>query len=458
MNVKTAHPGVRLSQRAKGGTWFIRFFDPRADEPVQKSKSTFTDDFNIATRIAKEIHTYINNRDVWGNPPDTHHPRTNELLDIRPSDGDAKQLKRDINILAVPAKLAGIDASPTIKRAQKTLGDLQAALTRALQERDEWKRRAVAAEALNAKHGARAVKARAALEGLTLKAAATTWTSKLTGDAEYVNDQTLTANAFVRQFGETTLATDMPGRETEIDEWIRGLKNNRNKPIGAGRRLEIRRVVLKLLRETGVEMDKKAIKRPSKKDVRNDRGAIRWLTRIQARNVAERIQDTYFADCFRVQLALGLRPNELLTLKKADFSEIDGKRSLTLSPLAHLTLKEGSRTIIVPEHIHAILDRRLEASDILFPHVGGKHDGKPWVKAKLFDRRYVQALRAAGKAAGVPFDLDGRVARRTAATLLLGAGVAPKAVADILGDRLDTVIEHYGAAIPGTNDPSKAAI
>jgi hypothetical protein len=134
--------------------------------------------------------------------------------------------------------------------------------------------------------------------------------------------------------------------------------------------------------------------------------------------------------------------------------------TLSLSKLEHLTLKQGTRTIIVPKAVHSIIERRLNAGDILFPYKSKrcKEAGIPWKKAKNFDQLYLRALRAAGAAAKVPFALDCRVGRRTCATILLSKGTAPKVVADILGDNLQTVIEHYGASIPGSNDPSAAAI
>lgn len=486
MRGTTTHPGVNLYQRAKAGVWFIRFFDTRTGQRVQVSKSTLTDDHDIATKIANNVHAFVNARDVWTDPPEGYHPRAYELLGVLPHDAKATVVKNALGNLpqgaallvgTIPTNLSRQEFDAEVKRslereaeARKSLADLQDALTSSRQTADEWKRRAIAAEGQLARMGKQANKNRAAIDGLTLQDALTAWKKTLTGDSDYVANQQGDAAMFVRKFGEKTMLTDVADKAKQIDLWIRGIKRlgkkqedgkRIEKTIGASRRQEIRRVVLRFLRESGAEMDAKAIKRPSKKDVRNDRGAIRWLTRDQAQAVAGAIVNPYYADCFRVQLALGLRPDELLTLKKADFSELGGKMTLTLSPLGNLTLKEGSRSVIVPEHVRPILTRRMEGEKtILFDYVGRtvKKAGQPWPDAKFFDRKYIKALRTGGKAAGVPFELDCRVARRTCATLLLGAGVAPKAVADILGDNLQTVLEHYAAAIPGTNDPSKAAV
>lgn len=467
MAARTLHPGVYIQQRSNGGTWYARFFTWHTGTRQQISKSLLTDDHDIAKRIAREVSTFMHQEEQWTSPPTDLHPRTYELLGIDPHDKDSQTVARSLRVLSAGAKMAGLDASPTLQRVRLTVANLQKRLDAMIQERDGWKRRAVAAEGQLSKMGRLANKARASVEGTTLQQAWDVWSTKLTGDAEYVKNQAGDALMYVRKFGPDTLLTEMSGLENEIDGWIRKITKVLKvggkiieKPIGAGRRLEIRRVVLKFMRESGIELEKKAIKRPSKKDVRNDRGAIRWLTRPQAKAVMTKLTDRYFHDCFVIQLALGLRPDELLTLKKADFLKTDDGMTLTLSPLDHLTLKEGSRSITVPQHIHHIIEKRLNAYDILFPHItrSGKTDGKAWDNAKSFDRRYLAALRKAGKAAGIPFAMDCRIPRRTCATLLLGAGVAPKAVADILGDNLQTVIEHYAAAIPGAADPSKAAI
>lgn len=269
---------------------------------------------------------------------------------------------------------------------------------------------------------------------------------------------------FVRTFGEDTKLTEMAGRESDINEWIRGLKRQGGKRdganISASRQVELRRVVLNLLQESGADVDGKAIKRPSIHKVRSDRGAIRFLTDTQAEAVAKNFADSYFEDCFRIQVAMGLRPDELITLKKADFSESGKMMILTLSKLQHLTLKNKSRSIIVPQKIRPIIARRLKECEIVFPHQSKrcKEVGIPWKNAKHFDKQYLSALRSAGTAANIPFGLDCRIGRRTCATLLLSKNIPPKTVADILGDNLQTVIEHYGASIPGSNDPSAAAI
>jgi len=289
-----------------------RFFDVQTGSRVQVSKSTLTDDHGIATKIANEVHRLLNN----DSPTTDLHPRTYELVGIDPHDKQKRAIRDGMILLNVAAQFTGADASPTIDRVMAAVATLQKRLDTALQERNEWKRRAIASEGLLTRQGKQANKARAEIDGLTLADALEKWKKTLTGDVDYVRNQQGDAGMFVRKFGEKTLLTDVADQAKDVDLWIRSITkpaskkdieagNKACKPIGASRRQEIRRVVLRFLRESGAEMDAKAIKRPSKKDVRNDRGAIRWLTRDQAQAVAGKIADPYYADCFRIQLALG---------------------------------------------------------------------------------------------------------------------------------------------------------
>lgn len=287
----------------------------------------------------------------------------------------------------------------------------------------------------------------------TLSAALDAWGKTLGGDPDYVRNQKNDVGIFVKAFGESTKLTDMAGREEDLNKWLRGNKREGGTrdglPISPRRHVELRRVVISFLKASGGEVDAKLIKRPGAVKVREARGNPKALTEAQARKVAENFAEKYYEDCFRVQVALGLRPGELITLKKGDFTEVNGVMSLTLSPLG---------TLIVPQAIRKIIKDRLEVSDIVFPLKSQKVKaaGLPWRKAATFCDLYLKALSAAG--AGVQFPLDCRVARRTCATTLLAAGVAPKIVSDILGHNLQMLLEHYASVLPGQNDPSKAAI
>lgn len=298
----------------------------------------------------------------------------------------------------------------------------------------------------------------------TLEDAATEWKKNFVGkDSDHTKIVGYDLDRFVTHFKPGTVLDQMEGREKEIDVWLRGLMTKARKasegkperparPISAGRRAQIRRHVLRFLEDSGVMLERKAVKTVKRKEIRAGRGSIRWLERSQAEKVAEYLAQPW-RDLFRVQVALGLRPDELITLKREDFSEKHDM--VTLSPLEHLTLKQGSRTIKVPEVIRPVIKRRLESAAVLFPDPA---TGVPWTNPKYYNRAYLAALKAAGAAAGVPFKMDCRIGRRTCATLLLDAGVSVKHVADILGDDPATIIEHYGAKIQDRLDPSAAAL
>jgi len=435
-----------------------------ARKRLQMSKSTLTADHTEATRIATNIHAFLNTPALWDAPPDGYHPRAYQILNVLPRDPNnagvkSESLAQSLRILGVPARMAGIDPSPTIDRAQKTLDDLTQALKHYQSECTTWKQRAIAAEAQLSRLGRQANKNRAAIEGLTLQDAHAAWVKSLEGDPDYIKNQTNDTGIFVRRFGESTKLTDMAGRENEIQDWLREFKRPDGKVISPSRRRELRRVTLSFLKASGAEMERSLVKRPGARQLRAARGTPKALTGAQAKKVAANFDSRYFEDCFRVQVALGLRPGELITLKRSDFVTVNGVTTLTLSALGNLTLKLGPRTMVVPAPVCKIINERLKSSEIVFVyHAHGKTKDKPWPKAKNFDDKYLKALRAAGKAAGVPFEMDCRVARRTCATTLLLKGVSPKIVADILGDNLQTVLEHYAGYIAGACDPTAAAI
>jgi integrase len=323
-------------------------------------------------------------------------------------------------------------------------------LGKVTQQRDEWRERAQLAEGQLRKMGVRILREQAA-RNIALGEARDRWVEKQQGDKDYVQDVIYTVKRFVGHFGEGTLLTELQGREEDLAAWLGGLRRADGKPLGAGRRREVRRAVLRFLTESGLDLERKRVPRPSQTDVRNDRGPIRWLSRKQAETLARSLPQPY-RDLFLVQVGLGLRPDELITLKRADFS--DGLESVTLSPLGPLTLKEGSRVIKLPESVRGILRRRLRSGDVIFPAA----NGRPYNDARVFDRHFRAALTTAAKAARIPIKVDCRTGRRTCATLLLAAGVPVVALGKILGDDPSTVLEHYGAVLPESQDPSPAAL
>jgi integrase len=290
----------------------------------------------------------------------------------------------------------------------------------------------------------------------TLEAARETWLkSCVDWDADHKKIVTNDLKRFVAKFGESTLVDDMEGREHELDVWIRGLTilegTRKGLPLSAGRKQQIRRNVLQFLTNAGAEINKKAVRRPSKDEVRSDRGPIRWLDREQAVRLAEALPQPW-QDLFRVQVSTGMRPDELITLCKDNFTA--DYATVTLAPLQHLTLKQGPRTISVPVSIREIIKTRLEQNPIVFPD----HDGKVWKGPSPYNRMYRRALRSAAKTIGIEFKVDCRLGRRTCGSILLRSGKSLQEVAAILGDRAETVAEHYARILSHEVDPSAASI
>ena len=283
----------------------------------------------------------------------------------------------------------------------------------------------------------------------TLQAAMDAWIKAFKGkDPNHTKNVAWDIGRFVKHFGETMPVDDIENREREIDTWLAALVTKEKKdadgkivesahPISAGRRMQIRRHVLRFLEDSGAMLNRKAVAVPKRKDVRRDRGAIRWLDADQVKAVSERLTGDW-KDVFALQCSIGLRPSEIPTLKKSDISG-DFER-LTLSPLGALTLKTGSRTITIMRFPAAreILQRRAASGEIIFAH-----DGKPY-GLDWFNKSYNRALNDVREAAGIPFRLDARVGRRSCASQLIRSGKPIEAVASLLGDDPNTVREHYG--------------
>jgi integrase len=326
-------------------------------------------------------------------------------------------------------------------------------------------------------------------ESPTLEAAKTQWLADYKGrDKGHVATIKSDLTRFVKEFNPTTKVDAMEGQERNIDIWLRGLVDTRKgsptkgTKLSPGRRQSMRRHILRFLEDAGASMDRKAVPTPGTKEIRAARGRIRWLERSQAEALAAQLPP-YWADLFRVQVGLGLRPDELITLKRADFSP--DFTLLTLSPLSYtlkkqpvnLTLKQGSRSIKVPEKVREIIKRRLDACPYVFPRLERRQDkgggisfveqATPWVTAQWYNKLYARALTnartaanaaAAADTARIPFKVDCRIGRRTCASLLLRSGMNVESVAAILGDDPDTVREHYAAILPHEVNPAAAAL
>jgi integrase len=308
---------------------------------------------------------------------------------------------------------------------------------------------------------------------LTLKQACDSWFQRWKARKDPDNAASVEYNLakFVKHFGETIKIDSLEGKEAEIDEWLQNLKTKdrtlsdgtviRGKPIGASHLMQIRVYVLKMLSECNCIIDRKKISRVKRKDLKKSRGAIKWLTLSEAQKVSSKLSAP-FADAFKIQVAIGLRPDELLTLHRDNFNESFTK--LTLAPLGNLTLKTGPRIIPIPEDLRPLLKWRTQQCDVLFPepkgHVskrkrkrdatvpprfrGPAEGGKPWRDSKMFNWRYRQALRAAAKAAGVKCAMDTRIGRRTCASMLLQDNISAEKIAALLGNTPAMILEHYG--------------
>ena len=280
----------------------------------------------------------------------------------------------------------------------------------------------------------------------TLRTALDAWLRDFKrGSPAHRRNVTRELERFVHAFGSKTLVDDLSGQERRLDAWLA------DQDVVASRRQQIRIYVLRFLDDSGLHIDRKKVPAVKLKNIRSDRKPIRWLSKARAVRVAEALPNG-MADAWRVQVALGLRPTELITLQRSNFSR--ELSAVTLAPLGNLTLKTGPRTIQVPKPIRDLIRRRLESCDILFPDEAGE----PYADPRLFWQRYNRALAAAGKATAAPFGLDARTGRRTCASILLRAGRSTEEVAILLGDRAETIREHYARLLPVEVDPSAAAL
>jgi integrase len=292
----------------------------------------------------------------------------------------------------------------------------------------------------------------------TLQQALDNWTANYVGrDPDHTRIVTNDLKRFVAHFKPDTEIDSLDGKERDVDTWLRGLKIQdgirKGQSLSAGRRFQIRTHVLAFMRDSGTPLKAEAIHRPSKDDVRADRGEIRWLEKGQAQKLAAELPAPW-CDYFRVQVGTGLRPDELITLKRSDFTK-DFSR-LTLSEYGALTLKQGPRTIMVPVPVREIIKRRLDGdNNTVFPDTT---TDAPWVNPKTYNRFYLKALRKAASDAGIKVKVDCRTGRRTCGSLLLRAKQSIEQVAAILGDRVETVREHYAKILSKEVDPSAAAL
>lgn len=407
--------------------WEVTFFHPLRGRTMRIGLGLNQEDAKKKVSWLNEIFMRPDN---WNNPP-KHIPEEIRLL----WNGESE-------IRAPKDAIEGLKAAGDLSLYETLYRELEIKYKKVLRELEHWRGKKVR-------------------EGPcpTLAAALKCWLKLYTGrDSDWTNIVANDLKRFVAHFdppsdddtddaGERMEIDDLSGRERDIDSWLRSLS------IGAGRRQQMRRIILRFLDDSGVVIDKKLIAAVGKNEIRKDRGAIRWLSQVEAKAVNKALEAPW-SDYFEVQRILGFRPDELVTLKKNDFDQPDFD-AVTLSELQHLTLKQGSRRIRVPSALRSLLKRRFEACEFLFPDPA---TGKPWADVKRYNLFYRKALAAAAKSAGITIKCDCRIGRRTCASLELRAGASIESVAAMLGDDPKTIREHYASILSHELHPGAAAI
>jgi len=463
----------------RGKHWVISFRHPLRDNQVVRFKLGPVQ--SEAQRKVRELNKVFPYPERWHNPPGDMDPNVREMwLGNRAGvSTEDKSVKRD----GKPRKV--------------TKGALAAALTRAEgfeRMANHWHQQYLA---LKKKYERELGKRHREGPAVELQKAFTVWTENYKGrDADHTETVKSSLRMFVRKFGETMPLDEFDHNEQKIKDWLWSLKRKRvifcegkkevvHVPISPSRRNQIRMQVLRFLADNGVALDRKLIPAAGVKAVRAHRGAVRWLQDDQARALARALEwsvplsynkytskrfreapadPLYWADLFRVQVGLGLRPSELITLKRGDFQSEHGRRTLTLSALGTLTLKTGSRKIPVSDSVWKIVERRLkdEKVQVLFPD---PRTGKPWKTEESFSKAFrlqikhaLDRVNAEPGGVRITFKVDARIGRRTFASRLINQGVTVEDIAEMMGDDPETVREHYGALMPSRLDASKAAL
>ena len=251
---------------------------------------------------------------------------------------------------------------------------------------------------------------------------------------------------FVAAFGPKITVDALEGQESKINSWLCAKKNKKGEYLSGGRRNQIRLYVLKMLVDAHVTIDRKKIKAAPKADITEQRGGIRWLERPQAEAVAQALASPW-REMFSIQCAVGLRPDELLTLTRSNFNSDFSQ--LTLAKLGKLTLKRNkSRTIPIPAGIRPLIEWRARTiGDVLFPE---PETGLPWSNPKNFNRRFNYALGKAAEDANktlenkITVKMDCRIGRRTCCSLLLQGNVSAEKIAKLAGNTPGMILSHYG--------------
>lgn len=437
-------PRVALTASKEGKTYVCRLNHPIRKKALRIRLADESDTRGRDTRLAKLNTIFLNPAHWHDRPADTPDDLWAAWI------GDEFEApEREYSAKEYLVELLGQDIAAEVEQEigalyRDEIEDLKQRLKAARKEAEHWKGGKLRTGAVP-----------------LLGAAFDTWSEAYKG-----RDKGQTANVlgaigrFVKEFGRDTAADTVEAGK--LDSWVRGLTDDRKgrksgkllypgRLIGPSRRRDVRQYVLRFLRDSGVDLDRKAVTAVSKAQLRAGRGAIRWLERSQAIAVAAALPG-YWRALFRFQCATGLRPSELLTLKRGDFTP--DHSLLTLSPRGKYTLKTGPRSLQIPAAVRPIIKERLRRGDVLFL----KPNRQDWRGEDYFYRRYRRFLARAGKRAGVRFKIGCRIGRSTCGSQLLRAGVSVDAVAALLGDDPETIREHYAAILPHEVDPAAAAL
>jgi hypothetical protein len=339
---------------------------------------------------------------------------------------------------------AKVQARQTIKIDvyERKIAELQAIIEKQAREIEHWRGKKL-------KRGPR----------MTLREAVDTWFKswRVRKDETYAKTVKYDLENFVLKFDGATTTDQLEAREDEINAWIQGMKTpverdengkvTKWRPVSPSRIHHVRTCVLKMLSESGVHIDRSKIATAEKKDK-----PIHWLNREQGEKIAKALP-AYYAECFRVQVAIGLRPQELLTLTEGNFR--NDFSTLVLAEMHGITLKTDSRTIPIPEHLRPLLKLRAKQNRLLFPD---DKNGKPWKSEMVFFRRYNRRLRAAAEKCGIQMPMDCRIGRRTCASLLIQDNVSAEKVAALLGNTPEMILSHYGDPDIASLDLNRTAI
>jgi len=132
----------------------------------------------------------------------------------------------------------------------------------------------------------------------TLQQALEKWTKLYVGrDRDHTRIVLNDLRRFVAKFGADREIDSLDGMERDIDAWVRGLTivtgKRKGEPLSAGRRQQMRVHILRFMKDNGVRLEAAQIHRPSRADVRTDRGGFRWLSKPQAEALAGKLSEPW---------------------------------------------------------------------------------------------------------------------------------------------------------------------